>query len=118
MSPEEINAIIAKALGWHDGGGRANWPYCGYPPDKDYPSEPDSLPDFRNDLNAMAMAEWALEEWTLIYVETLKRLTYNSTPHAISYDEYCAKDLEWCGDVFATAPQRCEAWLKAKGLWE
>lgn len=67
-------------------------------------------------LHLVSLAETKLEEWTLEYVENLKRRTYEDSPHGISYDDYNAKGLEWCGDVFATWQQRTLALCKTKGI--
>lgn len=106
MTPEAQRIAIAQACGYrgctdnkcayrkaqhlHDGLGRIFFP------------EPYSLhryPDYLNDLNAMHEAEKVLTE------EQLNKMVQLL---------YLIPDRFWR----ATAAQRAEAWLRAKGLWK
>jgi hypothetical protein len=60
--------------------------------------------------------EERLREYKLVYVETLKKLTYEQAPHAISYTEYIAKGLEWNGDVFAPWQTRAIALAQTRNI--
>lgn len=103
MSPDQINAAIAKAVGYAPHSlehAKALW---------FRPSEKHRLlertvriPLFASSLDAMASAEATLtESEMLIYVETLV---------------FMVSEGQWT--VCATAPQRAEAFLRVKGLWE
>jgi len=93
MTDEQINQRIAEACGWRDlaiEGGSGF--YKGF--DNGAELRPD-LPDYVNDLNAMHEAE--------------KVLTQKQR------DEY----RHWlCPDIFSTARERAEVFLKTLGKWE
>ena len=89
MTDEQINAAIAEACGWRKEDGVYMWTANGI----DYTC-PD-LWDWANDLNAMHEAE--------------KVLTQKQR------DEY----RHWlCPDIFSTARERAEVFLKTLGKWE
>lgn len=105
MNNNEQNEAIAKALGWRCLAGH-DWIAPGEPFDSAYSQ---LLPDFTNDLNAMAIAERALtvEECYAMQGELLELMGDWNPANGPG-------NWVW----HATAPQRREAWLKAKGLWE
>jgi hypothetical protein len=97
MTPEQQNIAIAEALGrkadrpltgWHDLG--CNCQEC-------YP-----LPSYHSDLNACAEFESA---------------HINATNESLYRNFLVLQCGEWRYHR-ATAPQRCEAFLRAKGLWK
>ena len=63
-------------------------------------SEAQPIPDYLNDLNAMHDAEEML-----------------TNEQRISYVSFIADSTD-CDFLFATAPQRAEAFLKTLGLWK
>ena len=92
MSPEKQRVAIARACGWE---------YCdGW----HHPDGGDCLPDYLNDLNAMHEAEKVLtDRQTRTYTANLWRMTHYAKIFS---------------SIHATAPQRCEAFLRTLGLWE
>jgi hypothetical protein len=109
MTDQEINIAIAEACGkrvelWTEPSGTS------YPVIEDKNSELIfAIPDYCNDLNAMATAEIALDKhdetcpyselWEPVYGRWLIQLTGRSNPY------------------HATARQRAEAFLKTIGKW-
>ncbi len=97
MTPEEINKTIAEACGWTYitslGSGRK--------PDHGSFRETDKIPNYYGDLNACHEMEKGLKNWQQwdCYIENLIK----------SVEDYL---------VHATAPQRCEAFLKTIGKWK
>lgn len=92
MKSEEQRIAIAKACGWN-----------GF--------NPDNIPDYLNDLNAMHEAEKTLTiEQNYVYWNTLRDL--------ICVDENTG---HWCdlkASGHATAAERAEAFLRTLGLWK
>lgn len=95
MKPEEINKAIALLRGW-----KFKWKSC---PNWLSPSGERCVwhPDYYSSLDACAEFERTLTplhlvEYSYILME-LTRTTYEA--------------------ITATAPQRCEAYLRMKGLW-
>lgn len=72
-----------------------------------------NLPDYLNDLNAMAEAEKVLTEDQMFwYMRTLCRnATIQNPDNTLSVDE--ARQM-----CFATAAQRAEVFLRTLGLWD
>lgn len=114
MKPEEQRIAIAKSVGWKEApqGGMlrpdGSWTHCF-----------SSLPDFINDLNAMHEAVHQLRvngnqfQW-LDYTKNLFKVVWD---REAAGDDYVTSGLSW--DVIeATAAQRAEAYLRAKGLWK
>lgn len=134
MNPSEINQAIAEALGikpkrmwrvWYDAE-RQHGSICiptfkeaierkakelesaqrlNYQVEVSEPEEYDEwedAPDYHGDLNAIAQAERTLRE-------PEKRRYIERLAHSMPSTKYT---------VCATAPQRCEAFLKCKGLWK
>lgn len=95
MTDEQINAAIAKACGWKwvrsyqwtDSNGLAVFEW--------------DIPDYCNDLNAMAEAEKKLGH-ILLY----------------DYAAHISRRHEWEDLLTATARQRAEAFLRTLGKWE
>jgi len=94
MSNDQINAAIAKALGWRVEDGVYMWTEHGI--DK---TAPLSMWDWCNDLNAMHEAEGILNTRQL-------------------WDMAYAMDIAWGLNFRATARQRAEAFLRVMGKWE
>lgn len=112
MTPSEINRAIAESVGWEfipchdDGFGRAvgeTW----LDPDGDIGLVP---PDYHGDLNAIHEVETMLLAGP--QTDTLGVNYWNTLWHVCD-DSY--KKLSTIGN--ATAPQRCEAYLKTIGKW-
>lgn len=123
MNPQEQCVAIAKALGWQEWTDEERGIFSGdwsgkiwTPPGKPNLGDATSLPDFTNDLNAMAMAERALtpDEHYRFRLQ-LWDITKSHGPHQF---DGVNGEAHSCRYVSATAPQRCEAWLKAKSLWK
>ena len=107
MSPEKQRVAIAEARGYThvriiksiDGS-----PDIGI---GHHPTEPHSVPDYLNDLNAMHDAEKVLfcDKWKwLAYVNNL--------------NEMPSLQDEWlCVSIHAAAAQKAEAFLRTLGLW-
>lgn len=100
MSPQEQNIAIAEACGWkRPFGNTGDW------------ERPDgsmarhlSIPSYHSDLNACAEFEATLTP----IQEEFYRLKLSSITHRGGRDR----------NVFATAPQRCEAFLRTLNLWK
>lgn len=102
MTPEEIQIAIVEACGWKE------FPHPNYKkgillPYKWSRSATEhllKLPDYPNDINAcFEMEEMLTPEQKKAYRKTLA--------------DICRRD----GNIFATAGQRCEAFLRTVGLW-
>lgn len=122
MTPEEINAAIAEECGWrwvenpttYIGG---YWE-CGTRGEEgyrrgDWGSKECCMdyPDYFHDLNACHEMEKALTDVTQQYeyadwIETVAGSIEDGCSHPSSFSR-----------IHATAPQRCEAFLKTKGRW-
>ena len=129
MTPEAQRIAIAEACGWKR---RAEFDYEEWPTSslvcrlKMYGKAgelktADKLPDYLKDLNAMHEAEATLDNKPVdvrsLYIDWLG-LIHKSDPmgpqqHLADYKFECAWAM-----VRATAAQRAEAFLKAKGLWK
>lgn len=109
MKPEQQRIAIAEALGYTHV--RIIKAIEG-PPDigiGHHPTEPHSVPDYLNDLNAMHEAEKVLtdEQWPQ-YRDELRTVVLGGI-RLIS---------QWCkADIHATAAQRAEAFGLTLGLW-
>ena len=117
MKPEQQRVAIAEARGYThvriiksiDGS-----PDIGI---GHHPTEPHSVPDYLNDLNAMHEAEQMLSgEQKEQFIFWLNHLHPSADIH------YAEKKRELRLDVFdlvhTTAPQRAEAFLRTLGLWQ
>lgn len=104
MSPEAQRIAIAKALGytqeepWLDG--RDCWSHKNHPPHVGF----DVIPDYLNDLNACR----EFEIWLLKNHPDLRAVYRRILIECVGSD-----GLYW----MATAPQRCEAFLRTIGKW-
>jgi len=111
MTDPAIRIACAEACGWKDINPKHGAP-IGRPADWD--TERDTrwfnLPDYPNDLNACAQFEATLKyEEQPVYLLHLKRVLMRTSP------TQSAAEFE---QTTATARQRCEAFLKVKGLWK
>lgn len=112
MSPEKQRIAIAEVCGWkpyryEDGGIR--W-YIGIHHENSVSLE--NLPDYLNDLNACHEMEESLSESQRHdYASKLAR--YFKELYPLGY--YFITDFDM---IHATAPQRCEAFLKTIEKWE
>lgn len=116
MKPEEINVAIAEACGWKNVG--RYW----LPPQLGMTSKlhrgDDGLPCFTIDLNACHEMEETLTE----IVEQDRYLdglyTAIIAPVEVEYGSvsWTENSTRWVF-MHATAPQRCEAFLRTKGKW-
>ena len=118
MKPELQRIKIAEACGWEwrpYEGGAGTWHFGWFDPTgkqhahshigEDKEKLSDCLPDYLNDLNAMAKAEKSIGEKNL----------YRKFLYLVVLDdpENIANEPAW-----ATAAQRAEAFLRTLGLWE
>jgi hypothetical protein len=118
MSPNAQVEAVLKSLGWHDGGGRANWPYCGYPPNKNYPDEPVNCPDLLNDWNAIRKAEDTLIG-AINGAEHGKQLQEVTCWHCVGVVPDYHRDLLSLSRISrCSIAQRLEALVRTLGLWE
>jgi hypothetical protein len=99
VSPEQQRIAIAKACGWAE---ISDWGAGGI--NGKHPKEPwtEVIPDYLNDLNAMAAAESIIiragAQTIRLYEDALQKFVANI--------------------VFATAAQQAEAFLKTLNLWK
>lgn len=101
MTPEEINRTIAEACGWKQITSYEEfWQITDRKSEKRWWCEQD-LPDYYNDLNAMHEAEKEL---------------FKNFKHRAWYLHRLKTYTDFDG-VTATAPQRCEAFLRTIGKW-
>ena len=117
MTPNEINLRIAEAVGWtnivHEF--PENTPY-GHPPGMVAPGgdlrwvERSRVPNFYHDLNACHEAEQKLTDDDFRNYELWLYHTTTTNPNP-NYGMHRAM-------ICATAPQRCEAFLRTLGKWE
>ena len=117
MKPEDQNATILKACGWtgpfqkewlkdYLRDGDDLWDFCGTNPD----GERAPTPDYLHDLNATHQMEKALTPMeSLRYRETILWSVY--------WEGMEPEQVALAAPIDATAAQRCEAFLKVKGLW-
>jgi len=115
MNPEQQRIRIAEACGWVRKD--ESYPYAAsangicksivwYSPiGKPQPLGDDAIPDYLNDLNAMAAAEKVLTQQQDFYYRTY------------ALPDVC-KDGSGMLAITATAAQRSEAFLRALGKWE
>ena len=106
MTDEQINIAIAESLGWTNcrlvikgAGGGTRYPTAhGMPPNRKYES---SCPNYTSDLNAIHEAEALIIKLGHRAIRT--------------YEDLLQKQI--ANIIFATARQRCEAYLKTIGKW-
>jgi len=107
MTPEEQNIAIAEALGWTnvrmqysgpDVGivGRLEGQWAGRP-----------VPAYRSDLNACADFEATLTDHE----------RHEMYPHVLQQVYVKDWNTKETNPLYATAPQRCEAFLRTRGIW-
>lgn len=116
MTTEQINIKIAEACGWRfitkDS---FNQELCGIPPDEEAKDRNlMDLPNYHSDLNACHDMERTLTDaQAQLHFDNLRQVTGST--------------LETLGVIYgnchflmynATAPQRCEAFLRTLNLWE
>ena len=117
MTPEQQQAVIAKACGWK---GISPEYLTGYAPWRPTPyservmgdleSIPlDPLPDYLNDLNAMNDAEKVLTD--------NQRFDYGSALYRVVRTDIKDSKAAWWV-LSATATQRAEAFLRTLNLWQ
>lgn len=109
MTPEEINTAIAESLGWTVFHGTL----CAVVQDKNGEPEPEPiapLPDYHASLDACAEFEATLT--TPFDMNCYAALVFDQLSEVDQTGE-----LDFCM-ITATAPQRCKAYLKLKGLWK
>ena len=113
MKPEEINVAIAEACGWKRGvtfessfvsPSKDIARDCWYGPDGKIPQR--KIPNYYGDLNAIHEAESQLTGAQCLEFEK----------HLNAVTGYF-KHITHFVLIHATAPQRCEAFLKALGKW-
>ena len=102
MNPELQRIAIAEACGWHD------WRGIESPHDR-VKAFGDVLPDYLNDLNAMREAEKVLPDYSPMI------RYYNLLCSMCQSDDY---GIYAHREIYATAKQRAEAFLKTIGKWK
>jgi hypothetical protein len=107
MTDQEINNVIAIACGWK----YHHWSHHQMPYWEDPQGRTMGIPDYCKDLNEMAKAEkdglsGPIEKAQYYHELAKLRKPGLSVRHQIELPMICA-----------TAPQRAEAFLRAKGLW-
>lgn len=106
MTPQEINVAVAEELGWKFNSDGSKWA----PDGTGYGSWMDVVPEFTEDLNACAEMEKTLT------IEERERF-------AVFLDIRCGDDYHegrkhWSArPTHATAPQRCESFLRVRSRW-
>lgn len=116
MTPNEINEAIAKSLGWQNTMvvSEKCGLFSGLLIGEDPHGKVGTIPNYYSDLNACAEFESSLTDYEdrNKYINNLQDRVLE-TLHPDSHD-----DLVLCEFTFATAtaPQRCEAYLRLKGL--
>lgn len=111
MKPEEQNLAIAEACGWKMTP-PGWWSHPTLPCNGGAEPEP---PDYFNDLNAMADAEATLTDFERIaHATQLQEITNN---HVVGFVSDYRRDLQALSRICgATAADRAEAFLRAKGI--
>ncbi len=120
MSPEDLQTVLAEFRGWtfvHNISGDDTLELYGYPPGAHEGYELEPVPRYHDSLDAVAEIEEHLEEYFMLYIEKLKEVTFEASPHAVSFGEYQALGLEWVGHVVASPQHRAEAAARALGKW-
>lgn len=126
MKNQEQIIAIGEAMGWTKcrltirgaGGPRNPSPY-GFPPGRNYET---SLPNYLNDLNAMAEVEQILDiDQQYVYGELLAQMI--RIPENAAYGEKLEKKFPFNGWghfslATMTAAERAEAFLRVTGRWK
>lgn len=104
MNDEQIRKGMAEACGWQV---HPKDRFVVIPPNSPHSVQPlNTIPDYLNDLNACAEFEKTLpDDVRMSYGKQLQRVLLAS-----------AEENAWL--ISATARQRCEAFLRTKGLWD
>ena len=111
MTPESVNQAIAESLGWRQSpiGDTRKLGWVN-PEDRAQVSRPaHELPNFFSSLDACASFEKTLNRLDQLQYETMLKQAVQGV------SDFPPIDFEL---ITATAPQRCEAFLKVRGLWE
>ena len=111
LKPEQKRILAAEACGWHEEKepeGSANATAWWHHNDR-YPSSLMPVPDYGNDLNAMHEAVMQCRESLDSYTVKLRAIVLRDTI------DYAGDDIDY---YHATAAQRLDAFLLAKGLAE
>lgn len=117
MTPEQQNIAVAEACGWRKGPVTGRWIHSSNEGMKHYSSawvNACNLPSCHSDLNACAEFErmLSLHEGDKYALEVYRVVT---EARARSKTEFRAAGLL---TISATAPQRCEAFLRTLNLWK
>lgn len=114
MTPQAINIAIAEELGWQDVIAAEDGTVIGLPPgftENQCPEGADQcVPNFAGSLDACALFETTLPPHHEQYAQELARIL------ALN-EEGELNDWDLWKVAIATAPQRCEAFLRLKGKW-
>jgi len=117
MNPTKQRIAIAKACGWVSVQQDAECKLMGINPNND----PECIPDYLNDLNAMNKAERYLirEDKLKNYTENLYYVINQSSVKATGceFDDLVTGNEVAAHCMVATAAQRAEAFLKTLNLW-
>lgn len=126
MTPDDINRRIAEACGWTDikFSEESRFDPRSYEPAGYFGRSPsgsiDRIPDFYHDLNACHDMEKVLNDsqyhgFTIRLSQIGWQLNPGATPDKSDDAAYKQRLRIFCS---ATAPQRCEAFLRTIGQWE
>jgi len=109
MTPEQINVAVAEALGWKKitCGGIICW---------ETPSGNPRIPNFYSSLDACAEMERTLNGSS--DDEESERTKYGDILTWVVYETDSPNAVYTVDLATATAPQRCEAFLRVKGKWK
>jgi hypothetical protein len=115
MKPEQQRIKIAEACGWKPNTPNAKTYLRQWLSGRNMDTNLYVLPDYLNDLNAMAEAEKTLGDKNLYRKSLNLVVLYRKFLYLVVLDdpENIANEPAW-----ATAAQRAEAFLRTLGLWE
>jgi hypothetical protein len=111
MTPTEINIAIAESLGWKRLPSDFNWGWWKHP-DNETVGNVNILPNYHADLNACAEFERGIDNGYYGVLYEVCNLGFEFK-HTRTHWDYAD-----CGFASATPLQRCEAYLRVKGLWK
>jgi hypothetical protein len=114
ITHEQIQIKVAESLGWKSVrieyetlfGYRLNQVSCAVPA---YTESLDACREFEKDLTPAQKIEYITALWKLSPDSKIEQRLWNQDALAQAI---------WCWLCFATPLQRCEAWLRYKGVWE
>lgn len=136
MTPEQMRIAVAEACGWTELRQSKPWEFsddpdnrvvlCGYWPAPQGGGVSAAIHNYPADLNACAEMVAALSgderEKFAFYLAYQKYAWFKESPEDYTSLEYVGYIEQHALSAFvtqnATAPERCEAFLRVKGLWK